>query len=107
MGVWKDGGVEIVPNPDGARTTPSVVAWAEDGRLVGAGAKSQAARNPAGTVCDAGLLRSWYLVSSLNTKMILRDLSCILAVAYQRGSAENHGARCGLQVRSRSTTRSA
>lgn len=41
----------IVPNPEGGRTTPSVVAFAEDGqRLIGALARRQAETNPENTV---------------------------------------------------------
>ena len=41
----------IIPNPEGGRTTPSVVAFAEDGtRLVGALARRQAETNPEATV---------------------------------------------------------
>ncbi|MBI5489146.1 MAG: molecular chaperone DnaK [Deltaproteobacteria bacterium] len=44
-------GVTVIPNPDGGRTTPSVVAFARQGeRLVGPLAKRQAATNPEGTV---------------------------------------------------------
>ena len=53
VGVWKDGGVEIIPNADGERTTPSVVAFADGERLIGASAKSQAARNYKNTIYDA------------------------------------------------------
>ncbi len=42
---------EVIPNQEGARTTPSVVAFAKDGeRLVGAAAKRQAVTNPENTV---------------------------------------------------------
>jgi molecular chaperone DnaK len=41
----------VVPNPEGARTTPSVVAFKKDGeRLVGAPAKRQAITNPTNTI---------------------------------------------------------
>src|SRR5690606_37857344 len=41
----------VIPNPEGARTTPSVVAYKKDGeRLVGAPAKRQAITNPQNTI---------------------------------------------------------
>ncbi|HET6567434.1 MAG TPA: molecular chaperone DnaK [Rhodothermales bacterium] len=41
----------VVPNPEGARTTPSVVGFKKDGeRLVGAPAKRQAITNPQNTI---------------------------------------------------------
>ena len=41
----------VIPNLEGARTTPSVVAFAKDGeRLVGAAAKRQAVTNSENTV---------------------------------------------------------
>jgi molecular chaperone DnaK (HSP70) len=51
--VWKNGRVEVCPNEQGNRITPSYVAWAADGtRLVGDSAKNQAAANPTNTVFD-------------------------------------------------------
>lgn len=41
----------VIPNPEGARTTPSVVAFTKDGeRLVGQVAKRQAITNPDKTI---------------------------------------------------------
>jgi len=41
----------VIPNPEGARTTPSVVAFAKNGeRLVGQVAKRQAVTNPDRTI---------------------------------------------------------
>src|SRR5687767_10945007 len=45
------GQAEVIPNTEGARTTPSVVAFTEDGqRLVGQVAKRQAILNPEATI---------------------------------------------------------
>ncbi|MEA2361161.1 MAG: molecular chaperone DnaK [Thermoleophilaceae bacterium] len=48
------GKAEVVPNAEGARVTPSVVAFTDDGqRLVGQVAKRQAILNPEGTIYSA------------------------------------------------------
>jgi len=53
VGVYKNGRVEIVPNDQGNRITPSYVAFDGEERLVGDAAKNQATINPARTVFDA------------------------------------------------------
>jgi molecular chaperone DnaK len=51
VAVLEGGEPVVIPNPEGARTTPSVVAFTKDNqRLVGAIAKRQAASNPDRTV---------------------------------------------------------
>jgi molecular chaperone DnaK len=51
MSVMEGGEPVVIPNAEGSRTTPSVVAFTKDGeRLVGALAKRQAVTNPAQTV---------------------------------------------------------
>jgi len=51
MAVMEAGDPEIVENSEGDRTTPSVVAFSEDGeRLVGKTAKNQAVQNPDRTI---------------------------------------------------------
>jgi hypothetical protein len=52
VGIYKDGRVDIVPNDQGNRITPSYVAWDGEERLVGDAAKNQATVNPAATVFD-------------------------------------------------------
>merc|ERR1719510_1888153 len=58
----KDGRVEIIPNDQGNRITPSYVAFTEDGeRLIGDSAKNQLTSNPKNTIFDAKRLigREW------------------------------------------------
>ncbi len=51
VAVMEGGESTVIPNPEGARTTPSVVAFTKDGeRLVGSVAKRQAITNPDNTI---------------------------------------------------------
>lgn len=53
VGVWRNNRVDICPNEQGNRITPSYVAFLKDGnRLVGDAAKNQASQNPGGTFFD-------------------------------------------------------
>ena len=53
VGVYKNGQVEVIPNDQGNRITPSVVAFTESGeRLIGDAAKNQLTSNPEHTVFD-------------------------------------------------------
>ncbi len=53
VGVWRNNRVDICPNEQGNRITPSHVAFLKDGtRLVGDAAKNQASQNPGGTFFD-------------------------------------------------------
>merc|ERR1719265_88627 len=53
VGVWQHDRVEIIANDQGARTTPSYVAFTDSERLIGDAAKNQTAMNPLNTVFDA------------------------------------------------------
>mmetsp|Transcript_1805 Transcript_1805/g.3247 ORF Transcript_1805/g.3247 Transcript_1805/m.3247 type:complete len:651 (-) Transcript_1805:147-2099(-) len=53
VGVWKNNNVDIIANDQGSRTTPSYVAFTDEERMIGEGAKNQAVRNPKNTVFDA------------------------------------------------------
>ncbi|MCT1446483.1 molecular chaperone DnaK [Brevibacterium casei] len=54
IAVWENGEEKVIPNAEGARTTPSVVAFTEDGeRLVGQLARRQSILNPKGTISSA------------------------------------------------------
>merc|ERR1712125_159445 len=51
-GIFKNGRVEIIPNDQGNRITPSYVAFSEDERFIGEAAKNQATVNPSQTIFD-------------------------------------------------------
>jgi L1 cell adhesion molecule like protein len=53
VGVWEHDHVEIIANSEGSRTTPSVVSFSDEDRLIGQAAQSQAAGNPTNTIFDA------------------------------------------------------
>ncbi|KAJ0789682.1 putative Heat shock protein 70 family [Helianthus annuus] len=53
VAVSNHGRIEIIPNEQGYRTTPSIVAFLDAERLIGDGAKNQMAMNPANTIFDA------------------------------------------------------
>ena len=53
VAVWQNNGVEIIANDQGNRTTPSYVAFNDNERIIGNGAKSQAVQNYENTVFDA------------------------------------------------------
>ena len=54
IAVWEGGEPTVIANTEGARTTPSVVAFTESGeRLVGQLARRQAILNPKGTISSA------------------------------------------------------
>src|SRR3990172_3487355 len=54
MAVMESGELVVIPNAEGGRTTPSVVAFTKSGeRLVGQAAKRQAVTNPKNTVFSA------------------------------------------------------
>lgn len=51
VAVMENGTVKVIENSEGARTTPSIVAYADEGEiLVGATAKRQAVTNPKNTL---------------------------------------------------------
>lgn len=54
VAIWENATATVIPNSEGSRTTPSVVAYTEDGqRLVGQVARRQAILNPSATVYSA------------------------------------------------------
>ena len=53
VAVFQNNNVDIIANDQGYRTTPSYVAFTENERIIGNGAKSQCVQNPTNTVFDA------------------------------------------------------
>ena len=54
VAIWENGNATVIPSAEGSRTTPSVVAYTEDGqRLVGRIARRQAILNPNATIYSA------------------------------------------------------
>jgi len=52
VGIYKGNNVEIIPNDQGNRITPSYVAYIDGERLIGEAAKNQATLNPVQTLFD-------------------------------------------------------
>lgn len=52
VAVWQNGRVEVIPNEQGNRITPSMVGFTDTERLIGDAAKNQAAMNPKNTLYD-------------------------------------------------------
>ena len=51
MAVMEAGDPKVIPNAEGVRTTPSIVAFSKNGEsLIGQAAKRQAVTNPANTI---------------------------------------------------------
>ena len=70
VGWWRDNRCEIIANDQGNRTTPSYVAFTDKERIIGDGAKNQAAMNPENTVFDAKrLIGRKFSDSSVQTDM--------------------------------------
>jgi len=83
VGVFKNGRVEIIPNDQGNRITPSYVAFTSEGeRLIGDAAKNQLTSNPENTVFDAKRLigREW------SEKSVQSDIKYFPFKVFEKGS---------------------
>jgi len=71
VAVMEGGEVVVIPNAEGARTTPSVVATKDNERRVGVSAKNQAATNPENTIYSAKrLIGRKYSEAEKDTKRV-------------------------------------
>ncbi|MGH8762315.1 MAG: molecular chaperone DnaK, partial [Nitrosospira sp.] len=84
--VMENGKPKVIENSEGARTTPSIVAYTEDGEiLVGASAKRQAVTNPKNTLFAVKRL----IGRRFNEEMVQRDIKM---VPYSIIKADNNDA---------------
>ena len=56
VAVWRHNRVEIIPNEQGNRTTPSCVAFTDSERFIGDAAKNQIAMNPVNTIFGESIM---------------------------------------------------
>ncbi|MEO7559512.1 MAG: molecular chaperone DnaK [Nitrosospira sp.] len=86
VAVMENGKPKVIENSEGARTTPSIVAYTEDGEiLVGASAKRQAVTNPKNTLFAVKRL----IGRRFNEDMVQRDIKM---VPYSIIKADNNDA---------------
>ncbi|MDT8363591.1 MAG: molecular chaperone DnaK, partial [Nitrosomonas sp.] len=86
VAVMENGKSKVIENAEGTRTTPSIVAYTEDGEvLVGASAKRQAVTNPQNTLFAIKRL----IGRRFNEDMVQKDISM---VPYKIIQAENNDA---------------
>ena len=50
LAIMENGKAKVIENSEGARTTPSIVAWTNNEQLIGQPAKRQAVTNPKNTI---------------------------------------------------------
>lgn len=91
IAVYRDGDVRIIPNAEGALTTPSVVAIAADGStLVGEAARKQAAVNPAYTARSVKLkLGTDWTIERGSVRLSAEQIAGLI-LAKLKGDAEAH-----------------
>ena len=86
VSVMETGKPKVIENSEGARTTPSIVAYTEDGEiLVGASAKRQAVTNPKNTLFAVKRL----IGRRFNEEMVQKDIKM---VPYKIIKADNNDA---------------
>lgn len=93
VSIYRDGKVDVIANDQGNRTTPSWVAFTDDGvKLVGDAAKNQAASNTANTVFDVKRLighkfkdpKTQEDIRTLPYKVVEgRNGNCVIVVNYK------------------------
>lgn len=65
VGVYQNGSVEIIANDQGSRVSPSIVAYTENGRLVGDAAKNLLNQNVQNTIYGESRVFSTKIINSI------------------------------------------
>jgi molecular chaperone DnaK len=74
VAIMENGKTKVIENAEGARTTPSIIAYMEDGEvLVGAPAKRQAVTNPTNTLYGVKRL----IGRNFDEKMVQKDIAMV------------------------------
>ena len=74
VAIMENGKTKVIENAEGARTTPSIIAYMEDGEvLVGAPAKRQAVTNPTNTLYGVKRL----IGRNFDEKMVQKDIGMV------------------------------
>ena len=93
VAVLEGGEAHVIPNPEGGRTTPSVVAFKNGERIVGDAAKRQALTNP-NTVSSIKRLMGTNKKTELDGKKYSPEEISAMVLGYLKDYAESY--RCGL-----------
>jgi molecular chaperone DnaK len=84
VAVIENGTSKVIENAEGARTTPSIVAYAPDEILVGASAKRQAVTNPKNTIYAAKRL----IGRKFKEQAVQKDLDLMPYEIYEAGNGD-------------------
>jgi len=84
VAIVENGTSKVIENSEGARTTPSIVAYAPDEILVGASAKRQAVTNPKNTIYASKRL----IGRKFSEKEVQKDLDLMPYEIYEAGNGD-------------------
>jgi len=77
VAILENGVAKVIENSEGARTTPSIVAYANNEVLVGATAKRQAVTNPKNTIYAAKRL----IGRKFEESAVQKDIECLTTLS--------------------------
>ena len=89
VSVLEAGSAKVIPNPEGGRTTPSVVAFKNGERIVGDAAKRQALTNPNTIISIKRLMGSGKKVEAEGKKYTPEEVSAMI-LSYMKDYAESY-----------------